>query len=399
MYTTKTFKRTKSFGINWLAALIVGLLTACHAGHDHGPDEHADETTHADGKTKEEAHAHGSDEIIFSPEQAKAAGLQIETVKPMTFTEVVEVSGQILPAPGTESTIVATMAGIVNYATAGLTDGKAVRAGQPLFVINAKSMADGNPAAVAQAELNGAQRAWERAQRMAKDHIISQRELDEARLRYESAKATALSLGNANQTRKVGATLNGYLKGVAVKPGDYVTAGQPLATVTQNRTLQLRADVPERHYAFLPRITSANFRMAYGDRTACYSLKELNGKLLSKGQATATGEYFIPVTFELENRGDFIPGSLAQVYLIGAPRAEVLTLPLSALTEAQGLHFAYLQLHADAYRRVEVQLGASDGRRVEILHGIKAGDKVVTQGATQVRLAASATVIPEGHSH
>lgn len=378
------------YGVAFFAAT---LLSACHAGHNHGPEEHAESDAHG------HEHEHGADEITFTPEQAKAAGLKIETLKPADFAEVVEVSGRVLPAPGAEATVAATMAGIVRFPQSDLTDGKPVSKGQALFVVEAGQMADGNPAAAAQAELTAAKQALARAERLAADKIISQRELEDAQQRYQAAAAAAKSLGGASQTRSLAAPIGGYLKSVLVKPGDYVAAGQALATVTQNRKLQLRADVPERHYAMLSRIAGANFRMAYDDASVTHSVKELGGRLLSKGQATDTGDYFVPVTFEFNNQGNIVPGSFAQVYLEGNTRSGVLSVPVEALTEAQGLYFVYVQVRGDAYRRQEVQLGASNGRRTEILGGLKAGDKVVVAGATQVRLAANATVVPEGHTH
>lgn len=380
-----------------MACLQAMLFSACHPAHNHDEhaDEHADEKAHAD----EHGHEHGADEISFSPEQAKAAGLQITKLQPSEFAEVVEVSGRVLPAPGAEATVAATMAGVISFASGELTDGMAVRNGQPLFRISAANMADGNPAAAAQAELQAARTALDRAERLAKDQIISARELEDARLRFATAQTTAKSLGGASQTRTVGACLNGYVKNVLVKPGDYVSAGQPLATVTQNNRLQLRADVPERFYSLLPNITTANFRMAYEEGKHTYALSELGGRLLSKGKSSNDDSFFVPVTFEFNNRGNIVPGSLAQVFLKGNTRQGVLAVPAEAITEAQGLYFVYLQIHPDAYRKQEVKLGATDGVRTEITEGLKAGDLVVTKGATQVRLAANATVIPEGHSH
>lgn len=379
-----------------MACLQVALFSACHAGHNHSEEEAHEE--HTDTHDKHE-HEHGADEIIFSPEQAAAAGLQTEEVKPTDFNEVVEVSGRIMPAPGTEVTVTATMAGIVEFAVKDLTDGLQVGKGQTLMRINASAMADGNPAATAQAELTTARTALERAERLAKDRIISQRELEDARLRYETAQSTARSLGNATQQRHVTAPMAGYVKNVAVKAGDYVQAGQALATVTQRRRLQLRADLPERHYSLLSHITTANFRPAYEEGTRTYSLAEMNGRVMAKGQATDDTEHFVPITFEFDNKGDIVPGSFAQVFLQGETQHGVLSVPVDAITEAQGLHFVYVQIHPDVYRRQEVKTGASNGRRTEITAGLKAGDKVVTAGATQVRLAANATVIPEGHSH
>lgn len=387
---------TKSYIIG-MATLVVMLLAACH-------DSHADEDGHGHGQeAKSEAHddghEHEPDIIEFSPAQTKAAGLELQTVRPTEFSEVVEVSGQVLPASGAEATVTATMAGIVSYATQSLTEGAQVQAGQTLFTVNGRPMADGNPAAVAQSELDAAGKAYERAKKLAADHIISQRELEDARLRYESALATSRSLGNAAQMRALSAPIGGYVKQVMVKPGDYVAAGQALATVTQSRRLQLRADVPERCFAMLPRVTSANFRMAYDEEGSVYSIQALSGRLVSKGRSGTDGSRFVPVVFEFNNQGHIVPGSLAEVFLKGASRSGVLTVPQSALTEAQGLHFVYVQVHDGEYRRQEVKTGATDGQRVEIVDGLKAGDKVVTRGATQVRLAANATAVPEGHTH
>lgn len=60
--------------------------------------------------------------------------------------------------------------------------------------------------------------------------------------------------------------------------------------------------------------------------------------------------YYIPVTFEFDNRGDVIPGSFVGVYLLSEERQGVISLPVSAITEEQGLNFVYLQVDAECYR-------------------------------------------------
>lgn len=382
----------KNFMISIAASVAAILFTACgnnaHKEHDHDEKEAHDE----------HEHEHEADEIQFTTAQAKAANLQVTTLQPSAFAEVIEVNGRVLPAAGAETTITATMAGIVRFASGALNEGTKVGAGQSLFVVNAKAMANGNPAAVAQSELTAARSAYERAEKLAKERLISQRELEEARQRYQAASAMAQSLGNAAQTRSIQSPIGGYIKNLQVKPGDYVAAGQALATVTQSQRVQLRADVPERYYAQLQRIHTANFRMAY-NKERTYSLSELGGRLISRGKAATTDDFFVPIIFEFNNQGNIVAGSYAEVYLQGETRKGVLCVPNEAITEAQGLHFVYVQVEADAYRRQEVTLGTTDGRRTEILNGLKTGDKVVTRGATQVRLAANASVAPEGHSH
>lgn len=62
-----------------------------------------------------------------------------------------------------------------------------------------------------------------------------------------------------------------------------------------------------------------------------------------------------------------LAGSFVEVYLLSGERQGVISLPVSAITEEQGLNFVYLQVDAEGYKKQEVKLGMSDGARVEIL--------------------------------
>ena len=94
-----------------------------------------------------------------------------------------------------------------------------------------------------------------------------------------------------------------------------------------------------------------------------------------------------------------MPGVPAEVYLIGANKAESLSVPVGAVSEQQGENFVYVKVDDHAYKKQPVTLGRSDGSRIEVLSGINAGDSVVTAGSTFIRLAETSTVVPEGHSH
>ena len=187
-----------------------------------------------------------------------------------------------------------------------------------------------------------------------------------------------------------------HVKNILVKEGDYVTIGQPLVSVTQNRRLFLRAEVSEKYYPYLRTIGSANFKTPYDNKV--YELKDLNGRLLSFGKSAGDNSFYVPVTFEFDNKGDIIPGSFVEAYLLSTRMENVISLPRTALTEEQGLFFVYLQLDEEGYKKQEVTLGADNGKSVQILTGVKAGDAVVTDGAYQVKLASASNAIP-AHSH
>ena len=147
----------------------------------------------------------------------------------------------------------------------------------------------------------------------------------------------------------------------------------------------------------LKTISSANFKPAYDN--VVYKLSDLNGRLLSYGKSSREQTFYIPVTFEFDNIGDIIPGAFTEVYLLSSPQENIISVPVSSVTEEQGLNFVYLRLDEEGYKEQEVILGQNNGERVQILSGLKKGDKVVVKGVYQVKLAATSSVMPEGHSH
>lgn len=373
--------------------LCMFLLGACgeHA-HEHGEEGHShEEEMHAGEK------AGHSDEIILTPEKAKAAGVEAETVHAGSFRNVIHTSGQILAAQGEEATVVAASSGVVSFSRK-VAEGMQVGKGTELLSVSAAHIQDGDPVQKAKVTYEKAKEEYERAQKLVSSQIVSQKDFAALREAYENARLTyeALKPSKSGKGVSVKSPIGGFIKTCLVKEGDYVTVGQPLMTVTQTRRLVLKAEVSERYYAQLSQVVSANFQTPYNNKV--YSLENLGGKLLSFGKSSGDTSYYVPVTFEFDNRGDMVSGSFVEVYLLSGERNGVLSLPLSALTEEQGVYFVYLKLDEECYKKQEVKLGTSDGSRVEILSGVKDGDTVVTRGAIHVKLASASNAIP-AHTH
>ena len=359
-----------------------------HGGHSHG---------HEDGD--EHDHDHEDGVIVFSEEQAEMAGLETETLALGSFAEVIRVSGQVSAAQGDEAAIVARTSGIVNYTRDHLSEGSEVRNGEVIARVSAEGIAGGDVIAQSNLALATAKAAYERAQRLISDSIISQKEFEKAQLEYESARLAANAGNGGKGGASVASPLKGFIKQVLVKQGEYVEAGQIIATVTKSCNLQLRAEVPERHFSSLTKIRSANFKMGYDD--IARSLDELGGHLVAIGKIADEGSAYIPVTFEFTNTGSVVPGSFADIWLIMQNRENVLTIPVSALSEAQGVFYAYIQHEDDDdhFERRELRIGSSDGLRVEVLSGLSEGEKVVIKGVSQVKMAGATGVIPDAHNH
>ena len=362
-------------------------------GHNHEED---DGHNHKEEKNSGEEH---SDEIVFTRQQADAIGLEVYNVEPGIFSQVIKTSGQIQSAQGDEATIVAITNGIVSFPARSIIDGAPVGTGTTIVTISARNLYEGDPVAKAKITYETALKEFKRAEGLVKDKIISEKEFEQSRLKYENAR-TAYEAQATNVTAsgvKVTTPISGYIKNRLVNQGEFVSVGQPIATVSKNRRLQLRADVSENYFNELGKIRNANFVVSYNNKA--YRLADLNGRLLSFGKAADETSFYIPVTFEFDNIGDFIPGSYVEVYLLATPQNNVISIPVSALTEEQGIYFVYLQIGEEEFLKREIAIGESDGKNVRVLSGLSTGDKVVIKGAYQVKLASNSSVLPEGHSH
>ena len=392
------------------------IMASCHPGEKHhGAHDH-------EGEEKEDH----SGEIVMTDEQMEKAGVDIETVEPGDFTAVMKAAGQIVRRQGDEQTVSATISGIVYWRNASLSEGSQVGSGQPLADITARHLQDGDPIAKAKATFEAAKSEMERVKPLADENILSQREYEQARLNYQTAKAAYEGIAASKSGSAVVTTgMGGFIKSLIVKSGDYVNVGDPIAVVTQNRRQQLVVDVPECAYRNMNDIRSANFKATGNDNV--YKLSELNGKLISYSRTLPEGSAYLPATFEFDNVGDIIAGSFVEVYLLLKQKQNVITVPNTSLTEEQGLYYVYVKKHnhnheahedhehedhdheaheghehkgeEGIFEKREVKIGQTDGVRTEILSGLKAGECIVTEGAYQVKLAASSSVIPEGHNH
>ena len=341
---------------------------------------------------------------VFTKEQSWK--VDFSTGFPVTgpFGEVIKTTALVQPSQGSEVVVSARTGGIVQISANNLLEGKEVSNGQSLCSITGSNMADNNISVrftEAQSNYKKAKADYERAQELAKDKIVSEKDLIAAKNQYENSKAVYENLNRnfsaAGQT--VVSPMSGFIKQVFVKNGAYVEAGQPLVTVSQNRTLTLTADLPMKYAAVLGTVQSANIRMHHDKRT--YTFEELNGKVLAYGKSAGAGSYLVPITLQIDNSGGFIPGSFVEVYLKTLTNTEALTVPVSALLEEQGSYFVWVQVTPELFEKREVSAGKSDGIQMEIVKGLRSDERIVTLGAMLIKLAQATGTLDahSGHVH
>ncbi|MEG0559913.1 MAG: efflux RND transporter periplasmic adaptor subunit [Muribaculaceae bacterium] len=378
----------------FINVFVLASLIGCKS--NAGGDVHSENDGHNHEKSKIDVHGKTSEseEIVFTPEKAKRFGVKTQIVNLQPFNEIIKVSGEITPAQGDEYVVVAQSAGVVRFSpTTSL--GAVISKGKSLCSISSKNIVGGDANENARISYMAAKREFERVTPLYKDKIVTEREYNMIKQEYEKARIAYSPTTSSGSVAT--SAITGTITQLLVKDGEYVAIGQPIATVSQNARLVLRADLPDRFFKSVAKITTANFKTAYNEDII--SLSALNGRLISSKSLSNATPGYLPIYFEFDNKGNFIPGSFAEVYLIGNTTVNTIAVPVESITEEQGEYFVYVKIDAECYTKRMVELGSSDGKNIQILSGLKAGEDVVIDGAITIKLAANSGKIPEGHSH
>ena len=350
---------------------------------------------------KEEGAAPGG--IRFLKEQQwKTAGFETSFATPGTVMESFTATGQIVPAAGKIARISAPIAGLIE--AGGLAQapapGQRVTRGQVLAVLTPTLGEGGSAYASARAELREAEDEYARAHRLYEVEAVPQRRVHEAEIRLSAAKeALTAFAGNAATAADgrllVRSPIAGSVASRTLTPGTRVDAGAELFTVIDPAIVWLEVNVPADDAPRVGRTAPASFRVA-GD-----SAQRATRRLISQGSVIDSMSRTVPVIYEVANPdGTLKVGANVRVAVSTGRPAEGVVIPTSAVLEEDGRPIAYVQPGGEVFEKRELTLGGSNSNHTLVRSGIKAGERVVTGAAYQVRLASLSTAVPaHGHEH
>lgn len=377
-----------------------------HVGHVHGHG-HEHESHHHSHEAHQHTHEHQGldvdDEhvnenlqhkgiIEIEPEDAQSMGIVASEVKPGSFTDACHVSGIVESSPTDVYTATSKSRGIVRLSPT-LTMGNTVRQGAEIASVNGSGLTGGDDNIIAYNEMLTAQREYERLKPLYDDGIVSARDYNAAEAAYRAAKA---AYAGSTSGSKITSGVNGTINEIFVSDGDYVEAGSPIARISKQEKLVLRVDLPTRLSGSVKNQNGGIIKFVGQDTE--YTFDQLQARRQSDRASNTVGAY-IPLYYSINNNGNLVPGMVADIYLEANEKHGVISVPLTAVSEQQGVNFVYIKLDEDCYKKQAVELGASNGKYVEIKRGLEPGQDVVTEGMIFVKLAESNGAVPEGHSH
>jgi membrane fusion protein, heavy metal efflux system len=346
--------------------------------------------------------------ISFLKEQQWKIDYATEPVEArLIFQATSAVATLKLPANG-EAIVPAPANGIIRFheGDIALEVGETLRSGQPLFLIDPDASWQAGLAKLSE-EYQLAKAELDLVHSLQKQNAVSRKRVLEAEIKFKTLRFAFEQMGggatpdDSEPLRAVAtAPFNGIVSEIYVKPGQRVEAGDPLALIFNPDQLLLEAQVVPARLAAAETVVDASFRPAGSARS--FTVSELGGRLLSQVPLAVPGSNLVILRFLFNNPDRrFIVGSKASAHILsGEPKAGGVAVPKSAIHEEEGIPIVYVQTEGETVEKRYPRLGNSDGTYVQALSGIAAGERVVTKGATFIRLSTLSTgEMGHGHAH
>ena len=255
----------------------------------------------------------------------------------------------------------------------------------------------------ARARLSAAAAEAGRARRLLEQKAYSQRQFETAEADRKAAEATlagvqeqvqALQTASPTANYEVTAPISGTVVEVKKSAGEEVRAGEPILEIVALDRVWVEAPIFEKDLGRMKNEVAAIFT------TSAYPDKEFRGRLITIGAVVDEQTRAATAVFEVDNgSGDLKIGMQANLRLGAGVKASVLLVPKESVLDNEGKKIVYVMLSGEEFERRDVVVGDEYGDKVAIVSGVKPGERVVTQGAYQLKLQELRPANAGAHTH
>jgi len=380
-----------------------------------------------------------SGKVAFLMEQQWLIRMKLALAEEQTIARQITATGRVIPAANSQAVVAPPVGGIVSNRNLPRV-GQQVAQGQTIAVIqqvatsaeqaqvraaaaslsleNARLEADRRTASgeveAARIRLDLATKEAARAQRLYERKAFSERQmqaadadLKAAKAQYDaavkrlealgnspSAEGSRASVGSANASYTIRAPLSGYVTKVNKSIGEQVAAGEAIVEISNLNTVWIEAPIFEKDLNRLAGNVSATFT------TPAYPDQEFKGTIVDIGAVIDEQTRATKVIFQLPNDGRALRlGMQANVRLDAGEQVTAMMIPKEAVLEHEGKKIVYVLLSGEEFERREVTPGDELGGKIAVLSGLNKGERVVTQGAYQLKLQELQPAEAGAHTH
>ena len=337
--------------------------------------------------------------ISYLKEQAWKSEFATQEVSLQPFYSVIHTSAKVKGQPQSSVALNAQTEGQVNVIA---VLGQSIKKGGLLAVIASSGIENNLNIKLKESRIGfeKSKADFIRTKPLVEKKVISQKDFLQIESQYKQDSLRYFQLANqvSQNGFKVLSPIDGYVSIVNVSNGQFVDKSSVIMHIASKNQLLIEAFVNQADFQKVSGVFDANF--SFADNRESVTLKEINGRLTSNNAFVNENTTRIPVIFSAENNGKLMPGMFLEAFLKTAKKDSALVVPLSSIIEEQGLYYVFVQTGGESFVKRNVELANKDGIHTEIISGLSVGERIVTKGAYQIKLASMAGDLPlHGHTH
>ena len=246
-----------------------------------------------------------------------------------------------------------------------------------------------NPAAnyyQAKAGFDAAQQAFKRVASLYENNGISRQSYDDAKTQYDVQKANWIAVQDMVEVKS---PLSGYIIRLGVQVSDNVHPGDSLFTVSNYDALSTTVWVADHEIR----------QIQTGQRaTAEWEGIELQGEVTRVDLAMDNQKKAFAVQVRFDNTAHAIPsGITAEIDIETKLIEDTIVVHRNEILKSQNDWYVFVDKDGYAVRRI-IKPGERQGMFYQVVAGLQAGDKLITQGMTLVRDQSPVLVVEESDS-
>ncbi|MFN3531141.1 MAG: efflux RND transporter periplasmic adaptor subunit [Candidatus Brocadia sp.] len=346
------------------------------------------------GKTYQWEYSQIEGRVELTPEAIQNAGIGIETAGPARIKTVLELPGEIKLNADKVVHVVPRVSGVVTAVYKNLGD--EVKHGEVIAVIDSRELAELKSeylasvkrVELAQATFERIERLWKQKISSEKDYLSSRQALSEAKINLHEVTHKLLALGlsqndlnsisdkeDASFTRyEVRVQFDGMVIEKHISVGEAVKEDADCFVLADLSTVWTEVTV----YAKDLKIVKVGQNVTV--RSKVLGL-EVDGTLTYigplVGEETRTARGIIVVQ---NPEGQWRPGLFVTVEIVQEEVSVPVAVPVDAIQTLGEQSVVFVQ-YGNQFEARPLELGRSDGRWVEVLHGITPGEKYVARNS------------------
>lgn len=234
----------------------------------------------------------------------------------------------------------------------------------------------------AQHALIEAEQQYLRVQSLVKKQLATQAVLDERKLAYDSARSQLEAARSRVKDLLVVAPFDGVVGlrnislGALVRPGDVIT------TLDDDSVMKLDMSVPS---VYLPHL---EIGMPISGKAHALDDKDFKGEVASIASRIDPVTRSVQVRAVIPNPERILKPGLLMIVELEEPPRNVIVVPEKALIQSAGQAYVYVvddEQQPVTARRRDVNIGARKPGVIEVVEGLRVGEKIVTHGHLKLK--------------